>query len=90
MQAESRDRRPEQNRNRTDDGRYDYESMDIMCVCGHTLGRHFAGVPRACAVGEAEEPDNGSPMADANGKCRCKRFKRAKANPLASWRRVAD
>lgn len=38
--------------NRDDrNGRYAFDGdMSRMCVCGHTLGEHFAGAPHECAV----------------------------------------
>lgn len=52
------------------DGRYDYDNMDRLCKCGHTLGEHFA-TTRACAVGTDDDREP----------CTCVKFMPAKNQP---------
>ena len=36
----------QQNRDRS--GRYDFDNMDALCVCGRRLGDHIAEAPHEC------------------------------------------
>lgn len=45
--------------------------MELMCTCGHKLGRHTAEYPHDCCYGDGEE---------LNQTCDCNGFKKQKVN----------
>lgn len=63
---------------RDPEGRYTYAKLDILCVCGHTLGQHAAGngqpgVPRDCLAGTGGPGD-----APNEPLCGCPNFRRSR------------
>lgn len=62
-------------RTRDPSGRYDFDNMALICVCGHTLGEHYAAQPRPCGIGEGiEGPDYPPDVA----RCGCEKFRRSR------------
>lgn len=55
--------------NRNADGKYTYSKLDLVCVCGHTLGQHSAERVKGQQPCFCEDGDG----------CACESFKRARA-----------
>lgn len=53
--------------NRDKKGKYSYSNMELLCKCGHKLGRHTAEYPHDCCYGDGDE-DN------YDQTCDCKLF----------------
>lgn len=60
--------------NRDEQGRYDFDNLDLLCTCGHTLGNHSAGdSPKDCLY-------YSFPQHTADN-CGCLRFRKARKQP---------
>jgi hypothetical protein len=41
-------------KNRDKKGKYSYSDFELVCICGHKLGRHTAEYPHDCCYGEGD------------------------------------
>lgn len=71
---------PRAGASRDSSGRYDHDNMNLMCVCGHTLGMHGMGEgkrgsKRVCQYGSCLE------LGEPDEPCTCENFKKARIQP---------
>lgn len=74
-------------RGRTRDaGKFDFDDMSIVCVCGHTLGEHAHSKRNCIAYGDENSPGYGKACQGTNldRQGHCKKFQKARAQPARS------